>query len=209
MDRIELKSLAKQQIKGKIGILFVVSLIVFGITLIASYIPIIGGIVNSIFITPALTLSTVLIYLKVTNGKSISAGDTFEGFYDFWSAFKVSFLTGLFTFLWSLLLIVPGIIKAYSYSMAIYILAENKGMSALEAIAKSKEMMEGKKMDLFVLQLSFLGWGLLSCITFGIGFIWTIPYMSATYANFYKSLKPIDVVDIPADSVIIEDITNE
>ncbi len=195
MDRIALKTLSKEQIKGKIGILLVVSLIVFGISFIAGLIPVVGGIISSFFITPALTLSTTIIYLKVTNGKEILAGDTFDGFYDVWSAFKVTFLTGLFSFLWSLLLIVPGIIKAYSYSMAMYILAENKGMSALDAINQSKKMMDGHKMDLFVLELSFLGWGLISILTFGIGFIWTIPYIATTYTNFYKALKPIEVIE--------------
>ncbi len=196
MERIELKALSKGQIKGKIGILFLVTLINYGITAIASSLSIVGSLLNAIFLTPSLSLGIIMVYLKLINEQSFKAGDIFEGFYDWWSAFKVTFLEGLFIFLWSLLLIVPGIIKSYSYAMAIYILAENKGMSALEAINKSKKMMDGHKMDLFVLQLSFLGWALLVIVTLGIAAIWVAPYMHATYANFYKSLKPNDVIDV-------------
>ncbi len=201
MNRVELKSLAKEQIKGKIGVLFLVSLIIFGITLIASYIPVVGGIANTFLLSPAFSLGSVMIYLKVADRKQFSAGDVFEGFYDFWSAFKVTFLVGLFTFLWSLLFIIPGIIKSYSYSMAMYILAENKGISAREAIRRSKEMMEGKKMDYFVLQLSFIGWILLGVITFGIAYIWVMPYIAATVTNFYKSLKPAEIVNASAEVI--------
>ena len=93
------------------------------------------------------------------------------------------------TFLWSLLLIVPGIIKAYAYSQAFYILADNKKMSAKEILAKSEKMMKGHKWELFVLQLSFLGWAILCAFTFGIGYLWLVPYMDTTLANYYDGLK--------------------
>ncbi len=221
MDRIALKTLAKQQIKGKIGILFVITLIVFGLSFIAGMIPFVGGIINTFFLTPALSLGIILVYLKVADEKQITVSDIFEGFYDFWSAFKVTFLVGLFTLLWSLLFIIPGIIKSYSYSMALYILAENKGMSALEAIRQSEKMTEGHKMDLFVLELSFLGWALIGALTFGIAYIWIIPYMSTTFTNFYRALKPAEaaeatevvpeLLDTPVDAVeeSAEDTTDE
>ena len=74
--------------------------------------------------------------------------------------------------------------------MAMYVLAENKGMSATECINASKEMTNGHKMDLFVLSLSFIGWMMLGSITFGLAYIWVMPYMNATFANAYNSLKP-------------------
>ena len=195
MNRIELKSQAKQQIKGKIGILFVIWLIIAVISgiasLVLSLIPFVGSIANAIIVTPAFTLSIVRVYLNITSNAMPSAGDAFCGFDDFWSAFKVNFLVGLFTFLWSLLFVIPGIIKSYSYSMSMYILAENQGKAALECINESKLMTNGYKMDLFVLSLSFIGWALLGVITFGIAFIWVIPYINATYANAYNSLKSV------------------
>lgn len=77
----------------------------------------------------------------------------------------------------------------YAYSMAPYILAENPEMSAKEALEKSKQITQGHKSELFVLQLSFLGWILLSAVTLGIASIYVVPYMSATVANFYNSIK--------------------
>ena len=193
MNRQEIKSMAKEQIKGKIGIIFLINLIIVAIIIAANFtiglIPFVGSLVVAIFINPAFVLSQTKVYLGLTQNKSPEAGDAFTGFYDFWTAFKVGFFQGLFTFLWSLLFVVPGIIKYFSYSMAMYIVAENPGMSSLEAISRSKEMMNGRKMDLFVLGLSFIGWILLGYITFGIAYIWVIPYMSTTYANFYNKVK--------------------
>ena len=193
MNRAELKSAAKQQIKGKIGILFGISLLIGLISVVASMLLALipgGGLVSTIIITPAFGLSTARIYLGLFRGNHPEVGDAFEGFDDFWSAFKVNFLVGLFTFLWSLLFIVPGIIKGYSYSMSTYILAENRGKPALECINESKAMTEGHKMELFVLGLSFIGWELLCAITLGIAAIWVTPYITATYVNAYNSLKP-------------------
>ena len=89
----------------------------------------------------------------------------------------------------SLLFIIPGIVKSFSYSMSMYILAENPGTPALECISESKAITNGYKMDLFVLGLSFIGWAFLGALTLGIAYIWIIPYMEATYANAYQSLK--------------------
>ena len=198
MNRAELKAAAKSQIKGKIGILFVITLIIGLISGVAgailSFIPG-GSLVASIIITPAFSLSLIRVYLNVIKGNHPKAGDSFSGFDDFWSAFKVTFLVGLFTFLWSLLFVIPGIIKSFSYSMSTYILAENKGKPALECINESKAMTNGHKMDLFVLGLSFIGWEFLCVITLGIASIWVMPYMQATYANAYNSLKPIAIAD--------------
>lgn len=214
MNRTELKTKAKAQIKGKIGILFVITLIIAAISglasLILNLIPM-GGLVATIIITPAFALSVARVYLNLTPEVGPEVKDAFTGFDDFWSAFKVNFLVGLFTFLWSLLFVIPGIVKGYSYSMALYILAENKGKPALECINESKEMTNGHKMDLFVLGLSFIGWGLLVGITFGIAAIWVSPYMQATMANAYKSLKPVQVIDAEpvAEAPVIEEPATE
>jgi len=199
MNRAELKANAKAQIKGKIGILFLITLIIGAISGLAggllSLIPVAGPIAAAIIITPAFTLSITRIYLMVVAGKKPEAGDAFCGFDDFWAAFKVTFLVGLYTFLWSLLFIIPGIIKSISYSMAMYILAENKGKSARECIKESIAMTNGHKAELFVLALSFIGWILLCYVTLCIAAIWVIPYMQATFANAYNALKPQVVVE--------------
>lgn len=197
MNRAELKAAAKSQIKGKIGILFLITLIIGLISAAAgtilAFVPG-GSLIASLIITPAFSLSLLRVYLDVVKGNRPEVGDAFGGFDDFWSAFKVTFLVGLFTFLWSLLFIIPGIIKGLSYSMSLYILAENKGKSARECINESKAMTDGHKMELFVLGLSFIGWALLCCITFGIAYIWVGPYTQATYTNAYNWMKPAAVV---------------
>lgn len=194
MNRIELKELAKQQIRGKIGSLFVISLIMIVVnylgSMLLSLVPVVGSIASFVFISAPLSLGITMVYLKVANGEEFTISNLFDGYSDLWNAFAVQFLVAFFTALWSLLFLIPGIIKGLSYSMSLYILAENKGMNPTEAIQKSKEMMHGHKMDLFILELSFIGWGLLVSITFGIAGIWAIPYMSTTMADFYNSIKP-------------------
>lgn len=103
------------------------------------------------------------------------------------------FMVNIFTALWTILFIIPGIIKGYSYAMTPYILkdkfaAGQTDIGATEAITESRHLMDGHKMDLFVLDLSFIGWGLLGIITCGIGFIWITPYYRQTKTNFYHSL---------------------
>jgi uncharacterized membrane protein len=204
MNRAELKAKAKAQIKGKIGILFLITLIMSVIStasaLLLGMIPVVGELIATIIVTPAFALSTVQIFLSVTAGNKPEVMDVFGGFNDFWAAFKVSFLTGLYTFLWSLLFVVPGIIKSISYSMSMYILAENKGKSARECINESKAMTNGHKWDLFVLDLSFFGWALLVVLTAGIASIWVAPYIQATLANAYNALK---AKDAPVDAAVI------
>ena len=190
--RAELKEMAKQQIKGNIGMLFVISLIIGAISGAAGAIPPLALAV-SIIVTPAFSISIIRVYQELArNGKKPEAKDAFAGFDDFWTGFKALFLVGLFTFLWSLLFIIPGIIKSFSYSQTMMIVAENKGIGAREAINRSKAMMDGRKMDYFVLGLSFIGWGLLCCITLGIASIWVGPYIQATMVNFNNDIKPAE-----------------
>ena len=103
---------------------------------------------------------------------------------------KTMFFRGLYTFLWTLLLIIPGIIKAYEYQMIPYILAENPGMDKKEAFALSKKMMYGNKWKSFVLDLSFLGWEILNILTLGIlGIFYVSPYEWQTEAALYEAIK--------------------
>ena len=112
--------------------------------------------------------------------------NTFKGY---WRNVWGGFLMMLFTYLWMLLLIVPCIIKAFAYSMTPYILKDYPELSANQAINLSIKMMKGHKFDYFYLQLSFIGWGLLSILTLGIGYIWLMPYMYASMAAFYEDIK--------------------
>ena len=107
----------------------------------------------------------------------------------YWRKVWGMFLMGFYIFLWSLLLVIPGIIKMFSYSMTPYILEENPELSADEAIDRSRAMMKGHKFDLFWLILSFIGWFILCGLTLGIGLLWLMPYLNTTMAAFYEDVK--------------------
>lgn len=102
---------------------------------------------------------------------------------------KVMFLKNLFIFLWSLLLIIPGIIKTYEYAMVPYILSENPNMNYRDALDLSRRMMDGEKFNLFVLQWSFIGWEFLGLLLCGIGILFVVPYENATFAELYAVLR--------------------
>lgn len=95
----------------------------------------------------------------------------------------------LYTMLWTLLFIVPGIIKSYSYAMVPYVLRDNTELKFNAAIERSMAMMQGHKMQLFLLQLSFIGWIILSILTLGIGYFFLLPYMQTAIAAFYEDVK--------------------
>ncbi len=112
-----------------------------------------------------------------------------KGFRNFKNVFITLFLRDLFLALWTLLLIVPGLVKTYSYRMVPYILAEDPNTPPMECIRRSREMMKGNKWNAFVLDLSFLGWNILSVLTLGIlGIFWTRPYKESTNAALYLTL---------------------
>lgn len=111
---------------------------------------------------------------------------------EFFFIAKTQFLRGLYIALWSLLFIIPGIIKAYEYRMVPYILAEKPDLTANEVITKSRDMTFGHKIDIFVLELSFIGWTILAMIPCGLGLFFLNPYIFATYAKLYNVLSGND-----------------
>lgn len=127
--------------------------------------------------------------LKQHDGADPQFNDVFSEFDRFGDGFAQHFLRNLYTFLWGLLFIIPGIIKSLSYAMTPYIMAENPGMRANDAITRSREMMDGHKADLFVLNLTFIGWDILAALTLNIGYLWLNPYKNAAEAAFYRDLK--------------------
>ena len=114
--------------------------------------------------------------------------DLFSQFHRFGQGFAQKFLRGLYCFLWGLLFVIPGIVKAYSYAMTSYIMAENPEISAQDAIRASMELMDGHKGELFWLHLTFIGWDLLAALTLNIGHLVLNPYKNAAEAAFYRQL---------------------
>lgn len=211
MTRAELKSAAKEQIKGNIGKYFLCYLIVMiGYFLLVnlpiqavtkkmtrdillgrsvSFLPFIFIIIFGFIIASPIQLSFVKLELGMTKNENIKVSGLIEGYKRTGACIALTLLIQIFVMLWSLLLLIPGIIKSLSYSMAFYVLADNPQMSAMEALNESKEIMKGHKWEFFVLNLSFILWILLGAITFGLAFIYVMPYMRATTANFYNSIK--------------------
>ncbi|WP_114166847.1 DUF975 family protein [Exiguobacterium sp. TNDT2] len=130
------------------------------------------------------------LVLSVSRGEQPGVSKLFEPFKTGYVKHVLApFFMGLFIFLWSLLLIIPGIIKAFSYSLTYYILRDEPELSALEAITESRRLMDGHKMDAFKLVLSFIGWFFVGVLTLGIGFLYVYPYFTTTYATFYDSIR--------------------
>ena len=128
------------------------------------------------------------ILLKQHGDQAYTVSDLCSQFHRFGQGFAQKFLRELYCFLWGLLFIIPGIIAGLSYAMTPFLMAEHPEMSAGEAIACSKELMDGHKWDLFVLHLSFIGWDLLAMVTLGLGNLVLNPYKNAAEAAFYRKI---------------------
>lgn len=183
----EIRKQAYSSLSGKWGISALCVLIVYVISGAAAYIPFVGGIATLLLLP--LNYGLVILFLKNLRGEPIEVGRLFDGFKDYIRIFCTLLLQAIYVFLWTLLLIIPGIIKGYSYAMTVYILKDDPALQNNAAIEKSMRMMQGHKMDLFLLDLSFIGWVILSCLTLGIGFLFLIPYIQSSHAAFYEDLK--------------------
>ncbi len=191
MDRVAIKTHAKKQIKGKIFTLLAIYIIVALALGVVGLVPMVGS-VAAIVVSGPIAYAFSKIYLDITKkGTEPKIEDVLSGFKD--DNFSRTFIAYLryevFVFLWSLLFIVPGIIKSIAYSQMYFLMAEDSKMDAATAQKKSMEIMEGHKCEYFVLQLSFIPWYLLVCITLGIASIYVTPYVSAANAEFYNKLK--------------------
>ena len=129
------------------------------------------------------------IFLDVIRGIKLDFARLFDGFKDYGRILGTMLLTTVYTFLWTLLLVIPGIMKSYSYAMTLFILKDYPELQYDAAIEKSMAMMSGRKMKMFLLDLSFIGWAILCCFTLGIGFLFLAPYVEASHAAFYEDLK--------------------
>ena len=200
MKNSELKSLAKNQLKGKWGkavLCFLIYSAIIGIpSVIVSFnsdpmsnsnAELTINIVNLIISGP-FSLGLSYFCLNIIKNKE-EVMDIFWGFKKFGKAFVASLLTGIVILIGFILLVVPGIIVSFMLSQVYYILAENEDISAIEAMKESARIMKGNKFRLFKLSLSFIGWFILGVITLGIGFLWITPYYSMTLTNFYKEIS--------------------
>ncbi|MGX7058972.1 DUF975 family protein [Vagococcus humatus] len=204
MNRSVLKNTAKENLTGKFGkwlIIILIPSIVVGILYAAS-----GVLVESsnrffVFFGICVYIAVFFISIVLDALYTFASVDTLEKPYlnvgnllddVFGDASRIivsQLLMGLFIFLWSLLLIVPGIMKAYSYRMTMYLIKQHPDLTPMEAIQLSEKLMKGNRLNLFVLDLSFILWQILATITFGLALIYVIPYMNTTHVVYFKELE--------------------
>lgn len=211
----ELKENAKKSLKGKYGDIIIMFIIVALISALAgalgagldnllnlskheivdlgftTFTYTTTGLFTSLFaliVTGILGFGIIEYFLNISRNKEVNWKDIFNRKDMFVFYLILSLLVGLFTFLWSLLFIIPGIIAALSYSLVYYIKLDNPELEYMDTIKKSKELMNGHKWDFFLLQLSFIGWVLLVPFTLGILAFWLVPYVTVTECNFYNKL---------------------
>mgnify|MGYP002528261238 FL=1 len=188
MNRAELKSQAKGILSANYWPIIGATVLVMAILVAVASVPGIGSIA-SYFIIPV-SLGLTLYTVGLIDGGKPSITDIFTNAFD--GRYYLRRVGGyawmmLFTFLWSLLFVIPGIVKAYSYALTPYILAKYPEVQAKEALKVSMKIMDGKKAELFVLHLSFIGWAMLAGITFGLlGIFFVIPYMAITDTLWFK-----------------------
>lgn len=193
----ELRAEARVALTDK-WVMGAVTTLVFGaVSGAASYIPVAG----TILVALPMMYGYSIVMLSVMRGGEMNIGGLFDGFSDFGRIVGTKLLQVIYTFLWTLLLVIPGIIKNYSYAMTDFILKDQPELANNAAIEKSMAMMDGNKMKLFLLDLSFIGWAILCLFTFGIGFLFLQPYVQSAHAAFYEDLKAQTVVE---EEVIIE-----
>ena len=187
-ENTELMAEARESLSGNWG-LAIATFLVYGIIIsIFQVIPTVGSVL-ALFIAGPMLVGVSMFSLSLSRGESARLEQIFEGFKNYGTVLGAYLLMVLFIFLWMLLLIIPGIIAAIAYSQTFYILAEDDAISSMDALKKSKEMMDGYKWKYFCLGLRFIGWALLCILTLGIGFLWLSPYIQISYAKFYEDIK--------------------
>lgn len=141
------------------------------------------------FVEVILIMAGLNVYLKMSRSpEKVGFGAFIEGMNNWWKAVLCQLYKGLFILLWFFCFIIPAFIKAYEYSQMEFILAEFSDVSIGKSMEISKKITKGYKWDLFVMDLSFLGWGILCLLSLGIGFIWLRPYMTMSRINAYHAM---------------------
>ena len=186
MTNSQLKQNAKATLKGNWGTVICIVLVQGLITALAASL---GVGIASLILAGPLAFGLTFAFISLTRTQKTEFNHLFKGFESFGATCITGILHSVYIFLWTLLFFVPGFVKTYSYAMTYYILNDNPALSANDAITESRKMMDGNKMNLFILDLTFIGWYILSAFTFGILLLYVVPYHNATRAQFYEKIK--------------------
>jgi len=180
---------AREALRGRWGLAIVANIIYCVIVIGAQNIPKVGWGLGIIVGAP-FAVGIAGFSLTIARQQEAQIVQIFDGIRIFLTCLGTYLLAIVFILLWSLLLIIPGIMASFSYAMIYFILADDDSVGPLQAITRSKEMMRGNRWKLFCLSLRFIGWSLLCILTLGIGFLWLFPYMYVAFARFYDDIKP-------------------
>jgi uncharacterized membrane protein len=183
----DLMAEARAALRGRWGPAIGISVLYMILFGLLTPLPIFGP-VGLLILCGPLTLGFTGYFIRLNRGQGPRVGQIFDGFSRFGTALVAYLMVALLVFLWMILLVIPGIIAAFSYALTFFILADNPAMGALDAIRRSKELMRGRRGKLFCLYCRFIGWALLCVLTGGIGFLWLTPYMAASLAAFYQDV---------------------
>ena len=197
----EYKQIALDGLKDKWGLSILITLIitvVFSVVTASMF-----GSVLVLILTGPIEVGIYVFFEKMIKKEEVKFETPFEKITDNFTQKMTTYLIkDLFIFLWSLLLVVPGIIKSYSYALSLYICSRDNNIGAEEAITLSRKVMQGNKLKLFYLQLSFIGWFLLCLLTFGVGFIFLSVYYKATETAFLKDLYDLYLQENPTKTEV-------
>lgn len=155
--------------------------------------------IYSLLVSGPIILGYAMFAISIFRKRETSPAEVFYGFERFGKAFGLYIVMSVFVFLWTLLLVIPGIIAVFRYSMSFYIMADNPNVGIMEALNESKRMMRGNKWKFFCLNLSFIGWAFLCMLTMGVGFLWLMPYIEVSVIAFYDiangSLRSVRTIE--------------
>ncbi len=168
---------------GILSVIFAIFMVIFAASFMITF--------ARFILSGVIELGFSQFLLNLYDGNECRVKDLFSKFNDFGRGFLQSLLRGIYVLLWSLLFVIPGFIKSLSYAMTPFIMAEDPNIKPNDAITLSRELMDGHKLDFFLLNLSFIGWHLLCLLTLGIGEIFLAPYINAAHAAFYREICPI------------------
>jgi len=187
MNNSELRAKAKEACTGSLVFTyFIYELLIAALSgLTATGV---GAVIAMLFEGP-LFVGLIVAIKDNLEGREAKVKTLFSTVNNLGKTFVVSLLTGVYVLLWSLLFVIPGIIKSYAYALVYYIHNEDPDMKAKDVIAKSEKMMNGHKWELFCLEFGYIGWIILSMFTFGILLFWVLPKMETAKYLFYQELK--------------------
>lgn len=198
-NRKAYKEYAKKSLKGRWKTPVLISIIIILITVLAgipfdpqkvdSCIPWPLSLIPMIFSAILSVAFISYVFALICTTEEVPFSKFIEGLNNWYNALLSSLWNLLWVTLWSCLFVVPGIVKAISYSQMFFIIAENPKIGARKAMQLSKIITQGHKGDLFTMGLSFLGWFCLAALTAGIGLLWLSPYVTVSFANAYYDLK--------------------